>query len=214
MTFDERSPADDSDSAVAHPVRHHPNRGVVLVCYDGSDGARRALEAALDAFDRPMLVACYWQAFAKSSKGLRVELLEAVQDRESVNARELAEAQRIADDGVSVVTVAGGQAEGIAVELTGPVSEAIVDHAARLGAVAIVMGGEIRAGLRSVLTGDITGDVVRTAEQPVFLVSDHSHSGSSKRRVHHGWLRLRPHHTSGTPKLIKMTATTNKLSLP
>ena len=45
----------------------------ILICYDGSDGARAALDAAVETFDRPMVVACYWQPFAESDKPLGIE---------------------------------------------------------------------------------------------------------------------------------------------
>ena len=43
----------------------------ILICYDGSDGARAALDTAVATFDRPMVVACYWQPFGESDKPRR-----------------------------------------------------------------------------------------------------------------------------------------------
>lgn len=214
MAFDEPSSAGRPDPAVAQPLRSRPAGGVVLVCYDGSDGSRVALEAALVAFDRPMLVACYWQAFAKSSRGLRVEVLEIVQDRDSVNTRELEHAQAIAEEGAAIVSAAGGLAEAVAVELTGPLKDAILEHATRLDAVAIVLGGQIRTGLRSMLAGDVTGEIVRAADQPVFLVSDHRHHRSHTRPVRHRRWKLRLQRMAGAPKLLKMIRATSPPTIP
>jgi hypothetical protein len=61
-----------------------------MVFYDGSDSAHTALKIARIAFDHAMVVACYWQPFAESDKPLGIDLLEVVQDPQSINDREQA----------------------------------------------------------------------------------------------------------------------------
>lgn len=142
----------------------------ILICYDGSDGARAALDAAVDTFDRPMVVACYWQPFAESEKPLGIELLEVIQDSASVNDREQALAERIAAEGAQLVRAAGGTAHGVAVKVAIPIDGAILIHADELDAHAIVLGSRSRSGLGSVLLGDVAGDVVELSNRPVFVV--------------------------------------------
>lgn len=142
----------------------------VLICYDGSDGARAALETAVLTFNRPMVVACYWQPFAESEKPIGIEILQMIQDPASVNDREQARAERIATDGRGLVEAAGGTADGVAVKVSSPIDDAILQHADELDAHAIVLGSRSRSGLGSILLGDVAGDVVQLSNRPVFVV--------------------------------------------
>jgi len=142
----------------------------ILICYNGSDGGRTALETAVTVFDRSAVVACYWQTFGESEKPLAIELLELVQDPASVNARERALAQRIAEEGAAMAEAAGRTAIGIAVKVSMPIDEAILSHADEIDAVAIVMGSRSRPGLGSILLGAVAGDIVQLSNRPVFVV--------------------------------------------
>jgi nucleotide-binding universal stress UspA family protein len=142
----------------------------VLVCYDGSDGARAALEAAVQVFTRPMVIACYWQPFGESDKPLNIEILELVQDPRSINEREQARAMRVATQGAGIAEAAGATADPVAVKVTAPVDEAILAHADELDAFAIVLGSRSRSGLGSILLGDTAGDVVQLSNRPVFVI--------------------------------------------
>ena len=142
----------------------------ILICYDGSDGARTALETAAVTFDRPMVVACYWQSFAESQKPLGIDLLEVIQDPTSINEREHALAERFAHEGKQLLEAAGCTVDCVAVKVTTPIDGAILSHADELDAHAIVLGSRSRSGLGSVLLGDVAGDVVELSDRPVFVV--------------------------------------------
>jgi nucleotide-binding universal stress UspA family protein len=142
----------------------------ILICYDGSDGARAALETAALTFDRPMVVACYWQSFAETQKPMGIDLLEVVQDPASINDREQALAERYAHEGRDLVEAAGRTADGVAIKVTTPIDDAILSHADELDAHAIVLGSRSRSGLGSILLGDVAGDVVELSNRPVFVV--------------------------------------------
>jgi len=144
--------------------------GPVLICYNGSDGARAALEAAADAFDAPMVVATYWQPFGEPQGLFGIDLLELVQDPGSVNDREQAQAQLIAEEGAALVEAAGGSAEATSVRVSTPIDEAILVHAEELDAAAIVLGSQSRSGLGSILLGNVASDVVQLSDRPVFVV--------------------------------------------
>lgn len=130
--------------------------GPFLICYDGSDGARAALEAAVAVFDRPAIVACYWQPFADSGRRFELSLLELVQDPARVNDREQALAEQTAD--------------AVAQQVPGSIDAAIHRHADELDACAIVLGSRGRSGLGSMLLGDVAGDVVQLSSRPMFVV--------------------------------------------
>jgi nucleotide-binding universal stress UspA family protein len=142
----------------------------LLICYDGSEGSETALRAAIEMFDHPAVVTCYWQPFAESAQRMRIELLEMVQDPASINEREEALAESIARQGADIVTAGGGTADAAAVKVEGPIDQAILRHADEIDASVIVLGSRSRSGIGSMLLGDTAADVVQLASRPVFVV--------------------------------------------
>jgi nucleotide-binding universal stress UspA family protein len=144
--------------------------GPILICYDGSESARAALEAAAEVFaPRSAVVVCYWEPFASGVKRFGVHILELVQDAESINERENELAQQIAAEGSAAANAAGLSAEALASKIEGPIEEAILLQADEIDAVAIVLGARSRSTIRSLILGDIANEVVQRATRPVFL---------------------------------------------
>jgi nucleotide-binding universal stress UspA family protein len=144
--------------------------GPILICYDGSQSARAALEAAAEVFaPRPAVVVCYWEPFATGGKRFGVKILELVQDAESINEREDELAQQIAAEGAAAAQAAGFGAEALASKIDGPIEEAILLHADEIDAAAIVLGARSRSTIRSLILGDIANEVAQRATRPVFL---------------------------------------------
>lgn len=145
---------------------HHP----VLVCFDGSDGARAALDVTGELFPgREVVVACYWQPFAESSKRLGINILELVQDADSINVREQQASRGVAEQGAALARAAGLVAEGQAIQIHGPIDEAILAHADEIDAAAIVLGSRSHTSLRSLILGDIANEIVQRATRPVLV---------------------------------------------
>jgi nucleotide-binding universal stress UspA family protein len=143
--------------------------GPLLICYDGSESARTALEAAAELFrGRDAVVASYWQPFAASGKRLGLEILELVQNAGAINAREEELARTLAEEGATVARAAG-LAEARAIEIDGPIDEAILNHADEIDASAIVLGSRSRTGLRSLILGNVANEIVQRSGRPVFL---------------------------------------------
>jgi nucleotide-binding universal stress UspA family protein len=144
--------------------------GPLLVCYDGSDGAKAALAAAAAAFaGSEALVACYWQPFAASSKRFGLDLRELVQDADDINRREEALAAALAEDGTALARAAGLDAHAQPVEIDCPIEEAILAHADELDAAVIVLGSRSRSTIRSLLLGSTANEIVQRAPRPVYL---------------------------------------------
>jgi len=142
----------------------------LLVCYDGSEGARTALDAAAPLFaPHEAVVACYWQPFGESPTRFGIELLELVQDADSINEREEALAWQVAEEGAALAREAGLDAEPLARRIDTPVNEAILLHADELDAVAIVLGSRKKTTVRSLLLGDTANEIVQRAARPVFV---------------------------------------------
>jgi nucleotide-binding universal stress UspA family protein len=160
--------------------------GPLLVCYDGSDGARAALERAAEALaPADVIVACYWQPFAESRKRLAVDILELVQDQAGINEREAALAEQIAEEGAARARALGFSARAEAIKITTPIDEAILAHAEELEAVTIVLGARSSSRLRSLLLGDVANEVVQSSTRPVFVVP--SSRLSTRRRAALSW---------------------------
>jgi nucleotide-binding universal stress UspA family protein len=143
--------------------------GPVLICFDGSDGARAAVETAAALFrSGDALVACYWQPFG-STKRLGIDLLEFVQDPASINEREEQIASEIAEQGAALAQAGGLTARAEAAATDSSVAEAILAHAESVGAAAIVLGSQSRSRLRSLILGSVANEIVQRAAVPVFV---------------------------------------------
>src|SRR5262245_50049312 len=156
-------------------------RGPLLICYDGSRGAEAALDAAAALFaPAEAVVACYWEPFGKASdRRVGIDILQLVQDPESINEREEALAEEIAEEGAARARAAGLIATGQAVKISAPIDEAILAHAEELDTAAIVLGARSRSALRSLILGDVANEVVQRATRSVFVVPSR---GLSRRR--------------------------------
>jgi len=142
----------------------------LLVCYDGSEGARAALDVTVQLFPgHEAIVACYWQPFAKSGKRFGMHILELVQNAASINEQEEQLARQVAEDGAALVRAGGLSVEGRAVQIDASVDEAIIAHAEEIDALTIVLGSRSRERIRSLLLGDIANEVVQRATRPVLV---------------------------------------------
>jgi nucleotide-binding universal stress UspA family protein len=142
----------------------------LLVCYDGSEGGRAALEAAARGFcGHDAIVVTYWQPFAASERRFAMEILELVQNRDDINAREEQLAVEIAEEGAAVAREAGLSVTVRTSRIEGPISDAILADAEEADAAAIVLGSRSRNRFRSIILGSVANEVVQRAARPVFL---------------------------------------------
>jgi nucleotide-binding universal stress UspA family protein len=152
----------------------------VLVAYDGSAAARRAISETAELFgSRPVLVTTIWEpALAYSSvaspipdaglQAVPMDIAEAQRLEEDLEAR----AQRVAEDGAELARSAGLQAEAFAVAGDARAADAIVEAARNRGVAAIVIGSRGLSGLRARLEGSTSSAVVKNAPCPVVVVHD------------------------------------------
>jgi nucleotide-binding universal stress UspA family protein len=151
----------------------------VLIAYDGSDTARRAVrEAAGLLGSREALVVTVWEpalAYESSMPTAGLEMPPVPVDVEG--AREVEEelhqrARATAREGAELAQSAGLRAKGLAVAEEVHVADAIIDVARRRGAAAIVVGSRGLKGLRARLEGSTSNAVVKHAPCPVVVVHD------------------------------------------
>ena len=144
--------------------------GPLLLCYDGSEDARNAIQRAGELFaGRRALVVTVWQpTVAPGSLGFSeaAGMVDFVQlDRAAAE-----DGARVADEGVRIAREAGLRAEPIAVEAAGPVWKTIVEIADRQLAATIVMGSRGLTGLRARLLGSVSNAVVHHADRPTLII--------------------------------------------
>jgi nucleotide-binding universal stress UspA family protein len=152
----------------------------ILIGYDGSDTARRAVQKAAELFaSRQTLVVTVWEpglayevgAMAADPTGLGPEPVDPAAAREVDDASQ-AHADRVAEEGAGLAKSLGLQAEPLAVADEGNVAAAIVELGRKRDVAAIVVGSRGLTGLRARLEGSTSNAVAKHASCPVVLVHD------------------------------------------
>ena len=143
------------------------NDGSILIAWDGSDGASRAVDVAAALFptaralvlsvEPPMSPAETYLVMASAASGREVE--------EANNA----EALEHADAGAEYARRAGLDAEARS-SLLDPVWEAILAAAEEIDAAVIVVGSRGRKGARELFEGSTSHQVAVHARRPVLIV--------------------------------------------
>ena len=154
----------------------------ILIAYDGSDTARRAVHAAAELFDsRQTLVMTVWEpglaygsaAMTPDPTGLGPgpELVDPAVAQEVDDAAQ-AHADRVAEEGAELAKSLGLRVEAVSVADEGNVADAIVGLAHKRGVAAVVVGSRGLSGLRARLEGSTSNAVAKHASCPVVLVHD------------------------------------------
>lgn len=151
--------------------------GPVLLCYDGSEGSRRAITVAGEELgSRRAMVLNVWEswvaeapALAGASAGVRgmAAELDEVADAQS--------SDRTAE-GVQVAESAGFDAEGVSERATGPTWKAVLDTAVEHSCAALVVGSRGLTGISAAL-GSVSNGVVHHSRRPVLVVPPDKENG-------------------------------------
>jgi nucleotide-binding universal stress UspA family protein len=145
-------------------------RQPILVCYDGSPGAARAVDAAAELFPgRPAIVLCVSSRVA--AQRVRTTSVQAVRDEliEEVRAAARREAAAIAEEGVRLARRGGMAATPRVVEAEDGAGDAIVRVAMEASAAAVVVGRPSRARLAR-RTGSVSRSVLDHCPLPVVVI--------------------------------------------
>ncbi len=142
--------------------------GPVLIAYDGSDRAKRAIDRAASqlAAGRDALVVCAWRPVAVGFHLADGQHLDA-DDAHAVQTA----AQETAAHGAALANAAGFRAESVTVEEV-PTWQGIVNVAKERGASLIVLGTHRRGGVADHLFGSVATEVMRHSAVPVLIVHD------------------------------------------
>ena len=140
----------------------------ILICYDGSDEARHAIEAAATVLgtERPAVVLDIGSEITFAESVASVSSAVPGLAFEGLNTDDALQRARI---GTERAIKAGFKATPRA-ELAAPTWEGITDVADELDAVVIVVGSRGLHGLREAADGSVSHDVAVHAGRPVLIV--------------------------------------------
>ena len=145
--------------------------GPLLICYDGSEDARHAIEQAGHLLDgRHALVLTVWQPAAGLGSFAWSGATATMVNFAELDRAAAEDGGRVADEGVRIAQAAGLRADPVTVEATGPVWKTILDIADRRNAAMIVMGSRGLTGVRSMLLGSVSSAVVNHADRPTLVI--------------------------------------------
>jgi nucleotide-binding universal stress UspA family protein len=141
--------------------------GQILVCYDGSKEAERAVDAAAALLGRRHAVVLNVGPAMTFAEGIAAT--SSVVPGGAFEDLNLAEARRCAEAGATRGLRAGLDAEPRAT-IAPTTWQGIVGVADEIDATAIVIGSRGLSGLREVARGSVSHDVAAHARRPVLIV--------------------------------------------
>ena len=139
----------------------------ILICYDGSADAERAIKTAATLLGARRAVVIDIGPVLTASES--VGALASVVPGEAFEETNIAEADTVAARGAEIARSAGFEAEARAA-LAEPTWQGIVDAAAKLSAPLIVIGSRGLSGLREIVEGSMSHEVAEHAGRPVLIV--------------------------------------------
>lgn len=156
------------------PPEAAPASGPVLVGFDGSDGAREAVEVlAAVSPGADVVVAHVWSSPARDHLtgrmllGAPVEDLRAIGDVLDQAARERAE--EVAGEGAALATELGLRAQARPVDASGAAWRGLVEAADAASAAMVVAGSRGRGAVASALLGSVSHSLVNNAQRPTLI---------------------------------------------
>jgi nucleotide-binding universal stress UspA family protein len=139
----------------------------ILICYDGSDGAKRAIRAAADLFQQRRAVVLDIGPPLTAAESLAVTApVSPAAEFEGLNEDD---ARRRARAGADEARQAGFESTA-RTELAAPTWQGVVDVADEIDAAVIVLGSRGLAGAREFLVGSVSHEVAEHAGRPVLIV--------------------------------------------
>jgi nucleotide-binding universal stress UspA family protein len=149
--------------------------GPVVIAYDGSPSSERALrESAPLLAPRKALIVVVWEpglAFSLWVPPMPPAPID-IRTALAIDQAVLERAQRLAEQGAETARKLDLDAEGLAVADEISVAGTLVRLADEIDAPAVVMGAHGHSGIREMLLGSTSRDVIRRAPCPVIVVRD------------------------------------------
>jgi nucleotide-binding universal stress UspA family protein len=146
---------------------------MILLCYDGSDDARAAVEHAGHLLQgQPATVLTVWPPFAQilASTTTGLGAMAGLVQMEEIDDASRKQAEQHAREGTELARKSGLEAAPRTRPQDTTTADAILSEAEALGAEAIVMGSRGLTGLKSLLLGSVSHAVIQHADRAVIVV--------------------------------------------
>jgi nucleotide-binding universal stress UspA family protein len=142
--------------------------GPLVLCYDGSEGAERAIRIApvLVGRGRPARVVYVYKS-TERSLGVAQAAAGGRIDAPVIGETD---AQQTVDAGVAIAREVGFEAEAMLLAADRRTAETVAATAEELDSPAIVMGQRGLSGLKTAILGSVSREVVNSYHRPVLLV--------------------------------------------
>lgn len=160
---------------------------MILICYDGSADAKAAIEHCAPLLkEQPATVLSVWEPFIEIAARAPVGfgLLPSIPDAQEIDDASAKAAQDLAEKGAQLAREAGFDARPRTCSQQTTTGRAILAEAGEVGADAIVMGSRGLTGLKSLLLGSVSHDVIQHADRTVVVVPSPGVAASRKRERH------------------------------
>ena len=160
---------------------------MILIAFDGSQDSRAAVEHAAELFsDQPVAILTVWQPFvevvARTTVGFG--LVPSVPDADEMDQASRKAAERTAREGVELAQKLGLSAEAHTRAESTTTGRAILAEADTVDASAIVMGSRGLTGVKSLLLGSVSHEVIQHADRTVAVVPSPEVADSRARELH------------------------------
>lgn len=146
---------------------------MILICFDGSEDARAAIEHASDLLrGQPATVLTVWPPFAHILASMPTGLgpIAALANMEEIDEASRKQAEQHAVEGTELARKSGLEATPRTCPQDTTTADAILFEAEAVDAEAIVMGSRGLTGLKSLFLGSVSHAVIQHADRTVIVV--------------------------------------------
>jgi nucleotide-binding universal stress UspA family protein len=147
--------------------------GPVLFCYDGSDGSKTALAAAVELIKpADAVVLAVWMP-AAVQLARAGSFIVAVPNEGEMDEQEVATARKIAEEGAATARDRGYNASARVAQANESVARTIDEIAEEIDAGLVVCGQRGRGAIGSALLGSVSHALAAHTRRPVLIAPQH-----------------------------------------
>jgi nucleotide-binding universal stress UspA family protein len=144
---------------------------MILICYDGSADSRAAIEQAAKLFTgEPATVLTVWEPYVELVVRSSFGFVPSIPDADEVDEASRKAAEARAAEGASLASGLGMAATSKAASHATTTARAILSEADAMDASAIVMGSRGLTGVKSLLLGSVSHELIQHADRTVIVV--------------------------------------------